>query len=140
MSDLSKTIEFNQRIMSNLLFQEKQINNSIKKIFNSLNAGKKILTCGNGGSAADAQHLAAEYVNRLNPNINRKPYPIMSLAMDSSHLTACGNDFSFDEIFSRSFEAFAKKGDVLLAISTSGLSKNIIEVLKIAKKKKKFIQ
>ena len=113
--------------------------NSISKlIFNKLKKGGKIFICGNGGSAADAQHLAAEFLVRLRPHINRKPIPAISLALDTSTLTACGNDYNFNSIFSRNLEALAGKKDVLIAISTSGKSKNIIEVLKCSKKKKIF--
>ena len=96
----------------------------------------KFFFCGNGGSCSDAQHFAAEMLIRLKPKNNRKPMPAISLATDTSTLTACGNDYSFDEIFSRPFDALADKKDVLFIISTSGNSKNIIEVLKKAKKKK----
>ena len=68
------------------------------------------MVCGNGGSAADAQHLAAEYVVRLNPKKNRRPLPMISLALDTSTITACGNDYSFNNIFSRSLEAIGNKG------------------------------
>lgn len=105
-------------------------------IFNSINSGSKILICGNGGSAADAQHLSAEFVDRLRPSVNRNPMPILSLALDTSHLTACSNDFSFDEVFVRPLEAFGKESDILVVISTSGNSKNIIKVLNQAKKQK----
>ena len=94
------------------------------------------MVCGNGGSAADAQHLAAEYIVRLNPKKNRRPLPMISLALDTSTITACGNDYSFNNIFSRSLEAIGNKGDLLLVISTSGMSKNILEVLKKRKKLK----
>ncbi len=87
--------------------------------------GNKILFCGNGGSAADAQHLAAELVVRLRPDFNRRALPGLALTVDSSVLTAGGNDYGFDTIFARSVEAFGKKGDVLIGISTSGNSKNI---------------
>ena len=115
---------------------EDKVNLSIKKIYKSLRNKGKIFFCGNGGSAADAQHLAAELLIRLRPKVNRSPIPAISLCMDSSTLTACGNDYSFDEIFSRPFEALANKEDVLIVISTSGNSKNIIQVLKKAKKNK----
>ena len=118
-------------------------NNSIDRLIqigeickNAIMAGKKIMFCGNGGSAADAQHLAAEYLVRLRPNVNRKPLPAISLAQDTSTLTACGNDFGFNDIFLRPFQALASKHDVLICITTSGNSKNIIKVLKEAKKKK----
>ena len=94
------------------------------------------MICGNGGSAADAQHLAAEFLIRLRPNVNRESWPVISLALDTSTLTACGNDYSFDEIFSRPLSGIGNQGDVLLTISTSGNSKNLIKAHKIAKKKK----
>ena len=115
--------------------QNKSIEKIIKIIVKKLKIGGKILLCGNGGSAADAQHLAAEFLIRLRPSINRIPIPAMTLSMDTSTLTACGNDFKFKDIFSRPFEALSKKNDVLIAISTSGNSSNIIEVLSKARKK-----
>ena len=115
-----------------------QIENLIEIITKSIKKKGKILLCGNGGSAADAQHLAAEFLVRLRPNVNRVPIPAMSLAMDTSTITACGNDYSFDKLFSRSLEALANKNDILIVISTSGNSKNILNVLKTAKKNKIF--
>ena len=106
----------------------------IQIIFSTIKNNKKIMICGNGGSAADAQHLSAEFVVRLNPNKNRRPLPMISLALDTSTITACGNDYNFNEIYSRSIEAIGQKGDLLFVISTSGMSKNIIQVLKKAKK------
>ena len=90
------------------------------------------------GSAGEAQHFAAEFLVRLNPKKNRKPFPIISLAMDTSTLTACGNDFSFKYIFSRNLKALGNQGDLLIILSTSGNSQNIIEVLKVAKKLRIF--
>ena len=119
------------------IFKEK-IFKCINAIHGSLLNNGKVLLCGNGGSAADAQHLAAEFLVRLNPKINRRPFPMISLAMDTSTLTACGNDFDFKYIFSRNLEALGSKKDLLIAISTSGKSKNIIEVLKQSKKMKIF--
>lgn len=110
----------------------------INKIYKTLKKGGKIFLCGNGGSAADAQHLSAEFLIRLRPNINRKPYPVISLAQDTSTITACGNDLGFEKIFERNLQALAAKKDLLIALSTSGKSKNIINVLKMAKKKKIF--
>ncbi len=117
---------------------EEKINFAIDKICKSLKNKGKIFFCGNGGSAADAQHLAAELLIRLRPHVNRKSIPAISLCMDSSTLTACGNDFKFEKIFSRPLEALGEKRDILIVISTSGNSENIIEVLKMAKKKKLF--
>lgn len=108
----------------------------IAKIFHhKITKGGKIFLCGNGGSAADAQHLAAEFLVRLRPKVNRKPIAAVSLAQDTSTITACANDYSFDQLFSRNLEALASKKDMLIAISTSGNSKNILEVIKLAKKK-----
>ncbi len=119
-----------------LLKLDFKIEKIIKIIYKKLSLGGKIFLCGNGGSAADAQHLAAEFLIRLRPNVNRSPIPAISLAMDTSTLTACGNDYDFKYIFSRNLKALGnKKKDVLIAISTSGNSRNIIEVLKAAKKK-----
>lgn len=129
-------IEDSIKTKKNLLYVEEKINLSIEKIYKCLKKGGKVLFCGNGGSAADAQHLAAELLIRLRPRVNRNSIPAISLCMDTSTLTACGNDYSFEKIFSRPFEAIANKNDILVVISTSGNSKNILEVLKKANKNK----
>ena len=95
--------------------------------------GGKILLCGNGGSAADAQHIAGEFVNRF--LIDRGALPAIALTTDTSVLTAIGNDSSFSQIFARQVEALGQKGDVLFAISTSGNSENILEALAWARRK-----
>lgn len=92
---------------------------------------KKVLVCGNGGSAADAQHFAAELVVRFAKN--RMALPAIALTTDTSILTAAGNDFSFDDIFSRQVEAFCQPGDVVIGISTSGNSPNVLKALAKAK-------
>ena len=107
-------------------------------IADSISAGGKLLLCGNGGSAADAQHLAAEFLVRLTSDVNRKSIPALSLAQDTSTLTACINDYGSDEIFKRVFSALSSSGDTLLAITTSGNSSNIIETLKAARDKDIF--
>ena len=113
---------------------KKKIFKCINAIHSSLLNNGKVLLCGNGGSAADAQHLAAEFLVRLRPNINRNPIPAIALALDTSTITACANDYSFNDLFSRNLEAIGNKNDILIALSTSGNSKNILNVLKIAKK------
>ncbi len=133
---LKKTIESSIKAKKSLISIEKKILLAVKIIFEKLSQGGKILLCGNGGSAADAQHLAAEFLVRLNPKINRMPIPAISLATDVSTILACGNDYSFNKVFSRNLEALGTKNDILIVISTSGKSKNILEVLKTAKKKK----
>ena len=112
------------------------IKKAINIIHKKIKLGGKLMLCGNGGSAADAQHLSAEYLVRLRPNVNRKPIPAISLAQDTSTLTACGNDYDFSDVFRRPFQALANKNDVLIAISTSGNSLNVIKVLKDARSKK----
>jgi len=98
--------------------------------------GNKIIFFGNGGSASDAQHLATEIVVRYQKN--RKALPAISLATDTSILTAIGNDFGFEKIFSRQIEALGNKGDIAIAITTSGNSKNLIQACLMAKKKGLF--
>ena len=112
----------------------KEIIGSVNLVANTLTKGGRLFLCGNGGSAADAQHLAAEYLIRLKKNNNRKPLPAISLAMDTSTLTACGNDLGFSNIFSRNLEALGKKSDLLIALSTSGNSLNVLKALKLSKK------
>lgn len=93
--------------------------------------GNKILLCGNGGSAADAQHIAAEFVGRFKRE--RKSLPAIALTTDTSILTALANDYSYDLIFARQVEGLGQKGDLLIAISTSGTSKNVIQAARKAK-------
>ena len=108
-----------------------QIEEASKLIIKSLQGGGKIMFCGNGGSAADAQHLSAELVGRYMRN--RKPLASLALTTDTSTITAISNDFSFDDIFSRQLEAIGNEGDILYAISTSSKSKNVIAALNTAK-------
>jgi D-sedoheptulose 7-phosphate isomerase len=104
-------------------------------IIDALNQKKKILFCGNGGSAADSQHLATEFVIRMNPNIKRPGIPALALTTDSSMLTAGANDLGYDHVFERAVEALGNHGDVLIGISTSGRSENINLAIKMAKSK-----
>ncbi len=109
------------------------INAAANMIVESFNKGNKILTCGNGGSASDAQHFAAEFVNSFSKTLNRKALPALSLNSDSSVLTAIANDTQFAKIFSRQVEAVGKSGDVLVVFTTSGNSENCINALMTAK-------
>jgi D-sedoheptulose 7-phosphate isomerase len=106
---------------------------AISLMYEALSAGKKILACGNGGSAADAQHFAAELVGRFERE--RKELPAIALTTDTSIITAIGNDYSFDVIFSKQVRALGQTGDILLGISTSGNSGNIIEAINAAHEK-----
>tara|TARA_B100000686_G_C16729053_1_gene939521 strand:- start:1156 stop:1743 length:588 start_codon:yes stop_codon:yes gene_type:complete len=106
----------------------------IELIIKTLKKGNKIILFGNGGSASDAQHIAAELVVKYKKK--RRSIPAISLSTDTSSLTAIGNDFSFDEIFSRQLESIGNTGDIAIGISTSCKSKNVLNALKLAKKKK----
>ena len=105
----------------------------IEEIVRCYHSGGKLLLCGNGGSAADAQHLATELVSRFYKE--REALPAMALNVNTSSLTAIANDYQYDKVFSRQVEAFGKEGDVLLGISTSGKAKNVIEAFKMGEKK-----
>lgn len=102
----------------------------------ALRDGNKLMFCGNGGSAADAQHLAAECVVRLRATHDRQALAAITLAMDTSTMTACGNDYGFDDIFCRPLAALGQPGDVLVAITTSGTSPNVIKAMKLARESK----
>jgi len=108
-----------------------EIDGAGRLICEALRAGNKILLCGNGGSAADAQHIAAELVGRYERQ--RKPFPAVSLTTDTSALTALSNDYGYEEVFARQVEALAVAGDVLIAISTSGRSPNIVKAAEKAR-------
>ena len=95
---------------------QSEINKSIQLIYKKLINGGKVILCGNGGSAADAQHLAAEFLVRLRPKVNRHSIPQTTLATDTSTITACGNDYSFDDLFARNLSSLGNKRDVLIAI------------------------
>jgi D-sedoheptulose 7-phosphate isomerase len=134
--NLIKSI-FNESIDVKKITLEKEFEN-IKKASNlvveTVKNNKKIMLCGNGGSAADSQHIATEFTVRLKAKHPRKAVNAIALTTDTSHLTACSNDFGFDFIFSRLVEAYGNKGDLLILFSTSGNSNNVIEALKEAKK------
>src|SRR6476619_3625761 len=107
------------------------VESSGRVICDALEAGNKILLCGNGGSAADAQHIAAELVGRYEDQ--RRPYPAISLTTDTSALTALSTDFGYEEVLARQVQALARPGDVLIAISTSGKSANVLRAAEAAR-------
>jgi D-sedoheptulose 7-phosphate isomerase len=104
-----------------------------EQLIRAIRRGNKVLLFGNGGSAADAQHIAAEFVGRY--YLDRPALPAQALTVNTSTLTAIGNDYDYDQIFSRQIEAFGQAGDVAIGISTSGNSRNVIEALLTAKRK-----
>ncbi len=114
---------------------EKNVDDIIRAadmLVSCLASGNKVLIFGNGGSAADAQHLAAEFVNRF--QIERPPLAAIALTTDTSILTSIGNDYHFDDIFSKQIEALGKQGDIAWGISTSGSSSNVVKAIKTAQK------
>jgi D-sedoheptulose 7-phosphate isomerase len=113
-----------------------QISKAIDLVIEALKHQRKILLCGNGGSAADAQHLATEFVIRLNPAIKRPGLPAIALTTDTSNLTAGANDLGYDNVFARSVEALGNEGDILIGISTSGNSESVNRALLKAREKK----
>ena len=106
--------------------------NSTNLLVESFKNGKKLLICGNGGSAADSQHIAAEFMIRLSHDLSRPAIPAIALTTDTSNLTAGGNDIGFENVFARNVEGLGNKGDVLIAISTSGNSGNVIKAVEMA--------
>ncbi len=116
-----------------------EIEQGAKIIVQALRDQKKILLCGNGGSAADAQHIAAEFVVRYKGSNDRPAIPALALTTDTSILTACANDYSYDDIFSRQIEALGQPGDVLIGLSTSGNSGNVIRAVQAAQSKQMSI-
>jgi len=131
-----KTIEqeFNSHldtIQNVIKLSAKDLEIASKLVVETILNGNKVLLCGNGGSAADAQHIAAEFTGRY--KTERKALPAIALTTDTSALTAIGNDYGYDRVFDRQVEALANKDDLLIGISTSGNSKNVLNALKLAK-------
>ncbi len=113
-----------------------EILTAVEIITNAYKNNKKLLLCGNGGSAADCQHIATELMIRLSHHINRPALPAIALTTDSSNLSAGGNDIGFENVFARNVEGLGNEGDVLIAISTSGNSPNVLKAADKAKEKK----
>lgn len=132
-SIISASIDVKQQILADTAFLQ-TIEQVIEVVTNAFQNGKKVLFCGNGGSAADAQHLAAEFSGRFYKD--RKALPSEALHCNSSYLTAVANDYSYDVIYSRLVEGICEEGDVLIGLSTSGNSKNILHAFEAAKAKK----
>ena len=136
MEDIRKQVEDSIRVMQALLTDDlliKEISNSAEVCVEALKAGRKILIAGNGGSAADAQHMAGELVNRF--MFERPGLSAIALTTDTSVLTSVSNDSGFEEVFSRQVEALGSEGDILILISTSGRSMNILKAAETAHKK-----
>ena len=130
--NISDSISVKQKLLQNDTILT-EITKVVDLIVEAFNNGNKLLFCGNGGSAADAQHLAAEFSGRY--YLNRPPLHAEALHTDTSFMTAVSNDFSFDEVYARLIQGIGKQGDILISMSTSGNSKNVIKALEEAKKK-----
>ena len=128
-----KTITESSNLILNSRDLSEKIEESINEIIKCFKTGNKIIIFGNGGSAADAQHIVAEFIGRFQKE--RKSLPAIALTTDSSIITSLSNDYSFEIVFSRQCESLVSKGDVVIGISTSGNSKNVEEGIKAAKKK-----
>lgn len=130
-SNLNRAIQESFRTLDSLKNLQREINVAAELVAQCLRAGNKFLVCGNGGSAADASHFATELVVRFAQN--RRALPAICLTSDGGILTAAGNDYGFDEIFARQVAAFGVPGDVLICLTTSGKSKNLVRALEEAK-------
>lgn len=139
-SAIKKTIEESIATKQALLStQSESIERNGIVLADKLKAGGKVMFCGNGGSAADSQHLAAELVVRLRSSVNRAAIPAMALTVDPSIMTAGGNDIGYENVFARCVEAYGRPGDVLIGISTSGNSQNVKRAIDMAKEKGVYV-
>lgn len=129
-AQIQDNINVSQELLEESLEIILDVGNKITDVFKK---GNKLLLCGNGGSAADSQHIAAEFVNRFRKD--RNPLPAIALTTDTSILTSISNDYDYKYSFSKQVQALGQKGDVLIAISTSGMADNVIEAVNTAKKK-----
>jgi phosphoheptose isomerase len=133
MTQLQRTIEESVTTLRSLTSLEEPLDRAAKMVLDCLTSGHKLLVCGNGGSASDATHLATEFLCRFRED--RRPYPAIALAANGEYMTAVCNDYHSDEIFARQIWGLGEKGDVLIAFTTSGKSKNILRAIEEAKRK-----
>src|ERR1700733_337709 len=130
MTQLQQAIEESVTTLRGLASLEEPLARAAKMVLASLTSGRKLLVCGNGGSASDSTHLATEFLCRFRDD--RRPYPAITLAANGEYMTAVCNDYHSDEIFARQIWGLGEKGDVLIALTTSGKSKNILRALEEA--------
>jgi phosphoheptose isomerase len=133
MTQLQRTIEESVTALRGLATLEEPLARAAKMVLECLTSGRKLLVCGNGGSASDSNHLATEFLCRFRED--RRPYPAISLAVNGEYMTAVCNDYHSDEVFARQIWGLGEKGDVLIAFTTSGKSKNVLRALEEAKRK-----
>lgn len=132
LDQINESIKVKSQIIDNCLIDIKK---SINILVTSFKNGNKLLICGNGGSAADSQHIAAELISSFRSDFMRPSLPAIALTTDTSMLTAYSNDFGYEGVFARQVEGLGKKGDVLIGLSTSGNSKNVVKAFEEAKTK-----
>lgn len=132
MSPYSTSLQDALATFESLRSLEPKIVEAAELVLACLKSGRKLLICGNGGSASDSSHIATEFACRFQND--RRPYPAISLVADGGLLTAIGNDYVFQDIFARQVQAFGKAGDVLIALTTSGKSRNILSAIEEAKR------
>jgi len=133
MTQLQQAIEESVTTLRGLTSLEEPLARAVKMVLDCLTSGHKLLVCGNGGSASDATHLATEFLCRFRDD--RRPYPAISLPANGEYMTAVCNDYSADEIFARQIWGLGEKGDVVIVLTTSGKSKNVLRALEEAKRK-----
>jgi D-sedoheptulose 7-phosphate isomerase len=133
MTQLQQAIEDSVATLRGLASLEEPLARAAKMVLACLTSGRKLLVCGNGGSASDSTHLATEFLCRFRDD--RRPYPALSLTANGEYMTAVCNDYHADEIFARQIWGLGEKGDVLIALTTSGKSKNVLRALEEAKRK-----
>ena len=133
MSQFQSSLNALQEVLSSLTPLQADLEKAAAAAGNALLAGNKLMFCGNGGSASDSAHLATEFTCRFKED--RRPYPAMAFTVDAGLLTAIGNDYDFTEVFARQVAAFGQKGDVLVVLTTSGKSRNILSALEEARRR-----
>jgi len=133
MTSLQRTIEDSVTALRSLAALEKPVDRAAQMVLRCLTSGHKLLVCGNGGSASDATHLATEFLCRFVDD--RRPYPAISLTANGELMTAICNDYTFDEVFARQVRGLGERGDVLVAFTTSGKSKNVLRALEEARRR-----
>lgn len=130
--DLHATLAAHRQAVDSVLALEQPLREVVARMRESFARGNRVFVCGNGGSASDAQHFAAEFTGRYESD--RRGYPVIALTTDTSALTSIGNDYGFERVFARQLEALARPGDVLFGISTSGNSPNIVQAVEAARR------
>lgn len=130
MIDIGQYLQTVAMNFQNLRACQSQIQDAAATCVESLRGGGKVIFCGNGGSAADSQHLAAELMGRF--LLDRNPLPALALTVDTSALTAIGNDYGYDDVFARQLRGIGRKGDVIFGLSTSGKSRNVVRAFEVA--------